>query len=408
LAVHPVLDPERLSKLTEDSARELIRQGQSANTQASYLAAMRYWSAWYGARYGQALQLPLAVPVVVQFIVDHAERVASAKDEGDREERGGEGGQEKGAQAGTQEEGGPQRSEGPTNEEAEKPRKPSRLIFDLPPAVDAALVAAGYKGKLGVYSLATLIHRISVLSKAHQNLEVANPCHHPQVRELLKNVRTGYAKRGVNPNKLAARTKDPFQAILATCDESLRGKRDRALLLFAWASGGRRRSEVTSATMDNLKKVGNRGYLYTLGHSKTNQEGKEIPGNDKPVAGMAAEALEAWLAASGVVEGLVFRRILKGGKVLEDGLDPKAVRMIVQERSRLAGLDGEFSAHSLRSGFVTEAGRRKMPAADAMAMTGHRNYVSFMGYYRADDPLESKASRMLDEDSGVNSIDRAR
>jgi hypothetical protein len=40
---------------------------------------------------------------------------------------------------------------------------------------------------------------------------------------------------------------------------------------------------------------------------------------------------------------------------------------------------GDFSAHSLRSGFVTEAGRLRMDTADAMAMTGHHNYETFMG-----------------------------
>ena len=39
-----------------------------------------------------------------------------------------------------------------------------------------------------------------------------------------------------------------------------------------------------------------------------------------------------------------------------------------------------------------------MDTADAMAMTGHRNYETFMGYYRAEDPLDRKASRMLDDD----------
>jgi hypothetical protein len=34
-AAHPVLDPGVLSTLTEASARELIRQGQSENTRAS-------------------------------------------------------------------------------------------------------------------------------------------------------------------------------------------------------------------------------------------------------------------------------------------------------------------------------------------------------------------------------------
>ncbi|CAN7748362.1 MULTISPECIES: hypothetical protein [unclassified Variovorax] len=60
-----------------------------------------------------------------------------------------------------------------------------------------------------------------------------NPCNHAQVRELIKNVRSGNAKRSVKPHKQAALTKAPMEAILATCDDSPRGKRDRALLLFA-------------------------------------------------------------------------------------------------------------------------------------------------------------------------------
>ena len=54
----------------------------------------------------------------------------------------------------------------------------------------------------------------------------------------------------------------------STCDDSLRGLRDRALLLFAWSSGGRRRSEVVGATVENTRKVGE-DYLYLLSHSKT-------------------------------------------------------------------------------------------------------------------------------------------
>jgi integrase len=81
------------------------------------------------------------------------------------------------------------------------------------------------------------------------------PCTHTQVRELLKNVRSGHSKRGVKPHKQAALTKEPLRAVLATCDDSPRGMRDRALLLFGWASGGRRRSEIAGATMENLRKV---------------------------------------------------------------------------------------------------------------------------------------------------------
>ncbi len=97
---------------------------------------------------------------------------------------------------------------------------------------------------------------------------------------------------------------DPVvKAVLETCDDSLKGKRDRALLLFAWASGGRRRSEVSEAVFENLHRGDEGAYLYTLASSKTNHNGKIRPEDVKPVVGSAAEALEAWLEASGITSG---------------------------------------------------------------------------------------------------------
>jgi hypothetical protein len=37
-----------------------------------------------------------------------------------------------------------------------------------------------------------------------------------------------------------------------------------------------------------------------------------------------------------------------------------------------------------------------MPAAEAMKITGHKNFEVFMGYYRAGDLLNSETARMLD------------
>src|SRR3990167_10189310 len=101
----------------------------------------------------------------------------------------------------------------------------------------------------------TLVHRLAVLSKAHQMREVKNPCQDPKVRELLSRTRKAYAKRGELPKKKDALTKDPLQLVLATCDVSMKGKRDRALLLFAWASGGRRRSEEHTSELQSQSKL---------------------------------------------------------------------------------------------------------------------------------------------------------
>ncbi|MDO9196914.1 tyrosine-type recombinase/integrase [Rhodoferax sp.] len=345
----PALQPTELSDVTRRAVEDLLREGESKNTIASYKSALRYWAAWYGIRYGAQIQLPVPSPCVLQFIVDHAERTT---DKG--------------------------------------------LVSELPALIDKTLVQAGYKGKLGALAHNTLVHRIAVLSKAHQARELKNPCQAPTVRELLSRTRKAYAKRGALPRKKDALTKDPLQAILATCDDSLRGKRDRALLLFAWASGGRRRSEVTSAEMKFLKRVAPTDFLYTLAHSKTNQSGIDQPDNGKPVLGAAGLALHDWLQISEITEGAIFRRIRKGGH-LGEALSPAAVRAIVKERCALAGIVGDFSAHSLRSGFVTEAGRQNVPLAEAMAMTGHHSVATVLGYFRSETSLSSGAARLLEQ-----------
>lgn len=145
-----------------------------------------------------------------------------------------------------------------------------------------------------------------------------------------------------------------------------------------------------------LRRLAPGQFVYELLVSKTNQTGRATPDSNKPVLGAAGAALEAWLAASAITEGAIFRRIRKGGH-LGEGLLPAAIRAIVKERCALAGVDGDFSAHSLRSGFVTEAGRQNVPLADTMALTGHQSVPTVLGYFRAESVLTNSAARLLDE-----------
>lgn len=339
-----------LAPKAHQAIKELMHEGESANTRNSYQSAMRYWAAWHVLRLGKPMQLPLSVASVLQFIIDHAQRQTGAG-----------------------------------------------LLSEMPAEIDEELVASGYKAKKGPLSHNTLVHRMAVMSKAHQVHAMPNPCQDGAVKGLMSRTRKAYARRGELPQKKEALTRDVLEELLATCDDSLRGLRDRALLLFAWASGGRRRSEVAGADMRYLRAVSDGEFIYTLSHSKTNQSGTDAPENHKPVTGRAAIALRAWLNAAQIVEGPIFRRIRKGGHVAEP-LTPAAVRNIVKERCALAGVEGDFSAHSLRSGFVTEAGRRNLPLADTMALTGHHSVNTVLGYFRADSALNNQAARMLDKD----------
>ena len=337
-----------LEPAAQQAVRELLREGESTNTRNSYQSAMRYWAAWHALRFERQMQLPLDVACVLQFIIDHAQRQTGAG-----------------------------------------------LASEMPAHMDRALVEAGYKAREGPLSHNTLVHRMAVLSKAHQVHGLANPCQDGAVRELMSRTRKAYARRGEQPAKKDALTRDLLEQLLQTCDDSLRGRRDRALLLFAWSSGGRRRSEVAGADMRHLRAVGPQEFIYTLAHSKTNQSGREAPENHKPVTGRAAQALADWLRAAAIQEGPIFRRIRKGGHVGEP-LSPAAVRDIVKQRCALAGVEGDFSAHSLRSGFVTEAGRQNVPLPDTMALTGHSSVNTVLGYFRADSALSNRAARLLD------------
>ena len=91
-----------------------------------------------------------------------------------------------------------------------------------------------------------------------------------------------------------------------------------------------------------------------------------------------------WLEASGVSSGRIFRASRKGGKsVSDDGISDKTVANIVKRRALEAGLDPRlFSAHSLRSRFVTESGRQGVPLPDSMSMSGHRTVRVAVGYYQ--------------------------
>ncbi|SOZ00905.1 Phage integrase [Cupriavidus taiwanensis] len=343
------LRTSQLDPLAEQAANALRQEGESRNTVASYRSALRYWSAWYALRYRQPVRLPLAPAVVIQFIVDHATR---------------------------------QTPQGP--------------VCEMPAAIDQALVADGCKARPGPPALSTLSHRLAVIAKAHQLQGLPNPCADAGVRELMASTRRAYARRGHRQARKAALTRAPLLRLLDTCDGSLAGLRDRALL-FAWASGGRRRSEVARATMDNLTRVGPGDFVYVLGWSKTNQSGSEHADTAKPVTGAAGQALEAWLAAAGIEHGPLFRRIRRGGHVGE-GLSDAAVSRIVKARCALAGLDGDYSAHSLRSGFVTEAAAQQVPLAETMAMTGHASVSTVVRYFRAADARRSRAADLLAPD----------
>lgn len=351
----PVLQKERAIdvcwRVLEDGARaaadEFIAAGTAANTVRSYRSALTYWEAWLRSR--MSLELaggPVPQAAVVVFITDHLARPAGA----------------------------------------------GKWAHELPPELDEALVATGIKAKPGALAFSTVRHRLAVLAKWHQLKGWPNPCDEAQIRALMREAHKAQTRNGVAQRKKTAVLKEPLQAMLDTCTDGIRGVRDRALLLLAWSGGGRRRSEVVGLNVEDLRKLNDDTWMYALGTTKTDTGGVR---REKPLRGPAATAIGAWLQDAKIESGPLFRRLFKGGGVSCDGLVAEQVSRIVKRRAALAGLEGDWGGHSLRSGFVTEAGRQGVALGDVMAMTEHRSVNTVMGYFQAGSLLTSRASDLL-------------
>lgn len=72
----------------------------------------------------------------------------------------------------------------------------------------------------------------------------------------------------------------------------------------------------------------------------------------------------------------------KGGRISCGPLTPDSVARIVQQAAHRAGLTGDISGHSLRSGHVTTAARAGVPELTIMRQTGHRSVATLRKYIR--------------------------
>jgi integrase len=201
-------------------------------------------------------------------------------------------------------------------------------------------------------------------------------------------------------------TRAVLNQLLATCVlNRLVDLRDRALLLTAFASGGRRRSEVASLRVDQIETLPlvpadpqdpESPKLSCLAvHLGRTKRGNADEGSRVLLIGRPADALTTWLDRAGITSGAVFRAIDRRGRVGASAFSGDSVNDIVKRRCRQAGLDPRlFSAHGLRSGYLTQAAYDGVPLQEAMQQSQHRSVQQAAGYYNDTETLMGRAARL--------------
>lgn len=228
-----------------------------------------------------------------------------------------------------------------------------------PETVQAWIAALGREQKVS-----TITHKLAAIANAHR-LNAYPFDHKLMTGFVLEGLRR---KNGTAAKKAKAINLDAIREALGSLPSGISGTRDRALLLVGFF-GALRRSEIVGIDVAHVE-IMPQGIRLTIPRSKTDQYGTgQVIGLPRRGDDLCpVRAFEEWMAISGIREGAVFRRVLKGGAIA-DRLTAQSVRLIIQKRT---GRD-DFTAHGLRSGFVTEAARRGVASAVIRKTTRHTN-----------------------------------
>ena len=127
---------------------------------------------------------------------------------------------------------------------------------------------------------------------------------------------------------------------LRTVDvDSLRGKRDYATLAILLGCG-LRRAELTALRVEDIQQREEHWVIADLigkgGQIRTN-----------PVPDSVKAGIDAWMTASGIVDGILLRSINKAGRVWGCGFSPKVIWGVVKEKAKICEIP-TLAPHDLR------------------------------------------------------------
>jgi integrase len=268
------------------------------------------------------------------------------------------------------------------NELAYLPAAPQTVALYLTELADA--------GK----SVATIRRRIAAIADQHDETNVENPTSSKPVRAILSGISR---EKGVAPTRKAALTIDLLKdALLAMGDGKLPALRDRAVFLVGFHAA-LRRSEIAALNVEDLR-FEREGVVLTVRKSKTDQEGAgyEIGLPSHPVEAICpVRALRAWLDASTITEGALFRSFSMNLALQQHRLDGRDVARLIQRVAKRAGLEGDLAGHSLRAGFVTSAAKAGVALDSIARVSRHKSTPILLGYIRRAQVFEDAPQLLL-------------
>lgn len=252
-------------------------------------------------------------------------------------------------------------------------------------------------------SVSTIERRLSSLAWNYAQRGQTLDRRDRHIATVLAGIRNRHA---APPRQKEAILPEDLIAMLETLDRgTLRGLRDRAMLLIGFA-GALRRSEIVGLDVGRDQTEDGRGWvefydrglLVTL-RGKTGWREVEI-GRGSSDATCPVAALQTWLRLARIEHGPLFRRVTGGGrKVGAERLHDQEVARLVKRAALAAGVRGDlpegervkrFAGHSLRAGLASSA---EVDERYVQKQLGHASAEMTRRYQRRRDRFRANLTK---------------
>lgn len=242
----------------------------------------------------------------------------------------------------------------------------------------------------------TLVRRLTALKQWHILQGFSDPTAHPLVHKSLSGIRHVHGKP---KDKAPAMTLESLTQMILQLKKSNRliDCRNNALLQLGFF-GAFRRSEVVTLIWDNIHFVPE-GIEILLPRSKTDQSGEgqtcAIPYGDNVLCPVSA--LLTWQERSQCTTGPIFRQLIRNEQIKASAIKPQHLNIIIKNIARQSQLPDadDYSSHSLRRGFATEASKNGAPFGSIMRQGRWRHEGTVLGYIDEGKRFDQNAAGLL-------------
>lgn len=175
-------------------------------------------------------------------------------------------------------------------------------------------------------------------------------------------------------------TKEQAQQLLELPNvATIKGLRDRAILAILLGCG-LRREECAGLTVEHIQQREGRWVIVDL-------VGKRSKTRSVPMPSWAKYAVDSYLVAAAVTDGMIFRSMRRGDNLAGDGMTSQAIFDVVRGYAKVLGVD--VRPHDLRRTFAKLAHKGAAPVEQIQLSLGHSSLQTTERYIGVQQDLSS-------------------